>query len=140
MDQEGAVVESVYINGVNSAGFGQRFAGQLLDAVLIAVVSLVVSRVVKGPAINAITWPLTVIYYTVFEGETGQTLGKRAVKVKVVDIETGEPIGYARAFRRFIVSWVSFVVLLAGYLWMLGDAEGQTWHDKAARAIVVQTD
>jgi uncharacterized RDD family membrane protein YckC len=28
-------------------------------------------------------------------------------------------------------------VFLLGYLWMLWDSEKQTWHDKAANAVVV---
>jgi uncharacterized RDD family membrane protein YckC len=49
----------------------------------------------------------------------------------------GQPIGYGRAFLRWLVSIVSFIVLFIGYLWMLWDPEKQTWHDKAAGSVPV---
>jgi len=49
------------------------------------------------------------------------------------------PIGYGRAFVRWLVSLVSGFVILIGYLWMLWDSEKQTWHDKAANSVVVPT-
>jgi hypothetical protein len=38
---------------------------------------------------------------------------------------------------RWIVGYISFAVILIGYLWMLWDGEKQTWHDKAANDVVV---
>jgi uncharacterized RDD family membrane protein YckC len=80
-------------------------------------------------------WLLAATYYTCSEGVTGQTTGKRVLHIKVVDDVTGDPIGPARALIRFAVSWVSFIVLLAGYFWMLGNGSGQTWHDQAAHSL-----
>lgn len=131
-------MESAQI-GQLTATFGQRFAALLLDAILLAIVSLIISRVVKGALINAVNWPLAAGYYTWCEGRYGQTLGKRAVNIKVVDDLTGQSIGCARALLRFVVSWVSFIVFLIGYLAMLVEPAQQTWHDRAARSLVVPT-
>ena len=46
-------------------------------------------------------------------------------------------IGYGRAFIRWLVSIISALILLLGYLWMLWDKEKQCWHDKAANDVVV---
>ena len=64
------------------------------------------------------------VYSTSFHGSTGQTPGNAALGLRVVDIrdETGRPIGYSRAFIRWIVSLVSALVFLLGYLWMLWDS------------------
>ncbi|MBV9801857.1 MAG: RDD family protein, partial [Solirubrobacterales bacterium] len=70
-------------------------------------------------------------------GASGQTPGKRALKIRVVDVQDDVSIGYIRALLRFIVSWVSLIVLFIGYLSMLGEPSGQTWHDIAARSLVV---
>ena len=58
-------------------------------------------------------------------------------RIRVVDFETGGPIGYLRGFIRYIGRYVSAIVLLLGYLWMLWDREKQTWHDKFAGSVVV---
>jgi uncharacterized RDD family membrane protein YckC len=74
-------------------------------------------------------------YYTYFHGRTGQTPGDAAVGIRVVDIESGEVIGYGRAFGRALVSIASILVIAIGYLWMLWDPRKQTWHDKAVGSI-----
>lgn len=82
-------------------------------------------------------WLLAATYYTCSEGFTGQTTGKRLLHIKVIDDVTGVPIGPPRALLRFVVSWVSFIAVLAGYFWMLGNDAGQAWHDQAAHALVI---
>ena len=74
-------------------------------------------------------------YYTYFHGTTGQTPGDAALGLKVLDIDSREVIGYQRAFVRCLVSIVSGLVLVLGYLWMLWDPRRQTWHDKAAGTV-----
>ena len=70
-------------------------------------------------------------------GPTGQTLGKRALGIRVIDFQAGGPIGYGRAVVRYLVKTLLSWILLLGYLWMLWDREKQTWHDKAANSVVV---
>jgi uncharacterized RDD family membrane protein YckC len=77
-------------------------------------------------------------YFTYFHGRTGQTPGNAALSIRVVDIETGEVIGYGRAFGRALMAIVSTVVLLLGFLWMLWDSRKQTWHDKVVGSIPVR--
>jgi uncharacterized RDD family membrane protein YckC len=56
----------------------------------------------------------------------------------VVDETSGATIDVGRAAVRYLVSLVSGLVCLVGYLWMLWDAEKQTWHDKASKAVVIK--
>ena len=89
-------------------------------------------------AIYAISTLIGWAYYTYFEGgERGQTLGKMALSIRVIDLQTGRPIGYGRAFVRQLVKIISALVFLLGYFWMLWDKEKQTWQDKAAGSVVV---
>ena len=77
-------------------------------------------------------------YLTYLEGSaSGQTVGKKAMGIRVVDFQTGGPIGYPRAFIRWIGRYVSAIACLLGYFWMLWDREKQTWHDKFANDVVV---
>lgn len=91
---------------------------------------------VEENAASLLNFLVGIAYYTYFEGSSGK-LGKRALGVRVVDIAGGGPIGYGRAFIRYIGRIVSAIPLFLGYLWMIWDAEKQTWHDKFAQSVVV---
>ena len=58
--------------------------------------------------------------------------------VLVIDEHDGSFIGTKRAFYRILMSYVSQMVLLLGYFWMLWDKDNQTWHDKVAKSVVVR--
>jgi uncharacterized RDD family membrane protein YckC len=82
---------------------------------------------------------LSIVYYVVMIGRTGQTVGKRIVGVKVVDARSGQPIGIPRALGRHLMQGISGAVCYLGYLWMLWDDHSQTWHDKVVDSIVVKS-
>jgi uncharacterized RDD family membrane protein YckC len=58
--------------------------------------------------------------------------------VLVLDQNDGSFIGTKRAVYRGLMSYVSQLALLLGYLWMLWDPQRQTWHDKVAQSVVVK--
>jgi uncharacterized RDD family membrane protein YckC len=119
------------------AGFWQRFAAALIDGIIVGLTTEILIALLKdaGYAIGIVGG---IAYYTYLEGgPTGQTLGKRAMGIRVVDFNTGGPIGYRRGFIRYVGRIVSALVLYIGYLWMLWDQEKQTWHDKFASDVVV---
>jgi uncharacterized RDD family membrane protein YckC len=119
------------------ASFWQRFAAALIDGIIVGLTTEILIALLKGVGYG-LGIALGIIYYTYLEGgPTGQTLGKRAMGIRVVDFDTGGPIGYRRAFIRYVGRIVSAVVLYIGYLWMLWDQEKQTWHDKFASDVVV---
>jgi uncharacterized RDD family membrane protein YckC len=120
------------------SGFWRRFAATVIDGALLDIVTWILILVVHDAG-YVLGLLVTIGYYTYFHGSTGQTPGDAALSIRVVDLrdDTGKPIGYGRAFVRWLVSIVSGVVFLIGYLWMLWDPEKQTWHDKAAGSVVV---
>jgi uncharacterized RDD family membrane protein YckC len=80
-----------------------------------------------------------VVYFAKLEGgPSGQTVGKRALGIRVVDSAIGGPIGTGRAVGRYFARILSALVCYLGYLWMLWDPEKQTWHDKLANSYVVK--
>jgi uncharacterized RDD family membrane protein YckC len=121
------------------AGFWRRFVASFVDGLVLAVVQFLFDRGLGGLTAAVAGLVVAAAYFTYFHGRTGQSPGDAALGIKVVDFSggTGLPIGYPRAFLRWLVSAVSFVVLFLGYLWMLWDDEKQTWHDKAAGSVVV---
>lgn len=77
-------------------------------------------------------------YYIYFTGK-GQTLGKKALKIRVCKVEDGQVPGYVKAFLRELVGkMVSSLVFGLGYLWPLWDSRKQAWHDKIAGTVVVK--
>jgi uncharacterized RDD family membrane protein YckC len=127
------------------AGFWARFAALFIDGIVIAIIPLIVIAI--GAASNSsgllafgyILYFLGYIaYFVYFEGgPTGQTFGKRALGIRVVDFNNGGPIGYGRAFVRLIGRLISSFFCYLGYLWMLWDKEKECWQDKMANDVVV---
>jgi uncharacterized RDD family membrane protein YckC len=79
------------------------------------------------------------IYFAKLEGgPSGQTLGKKALGIAVVDETTGWPIGTGRGVGRYFARFLSNFLFGLGYLWMLWDPRKQTWHDKLAKSVVVR--
>jgi len=79
------------------------------------------------------------LYYILLTGLRGQTVGKMAVKIKVVRLDGRAPgIGYA-ALRETIAKFVSSILFLVGFFWIAWDSRNQGWHDHIARTYVIYT-
>ena len=134
------------------AGFFRRLGAFLIDSLVLSVASSILISIFFDPGSpsteefdfsfdplsSLVSTAMNVLYYGLLEGRpAGQTLGKRAFRIRVVDFETGEPIDYRRGFARAIGKILSGLVFGLGFLWMLWDRDGQTWHDKIASTTVV---
>ncbi|HET7127781.1 MAG TPA: RDD family protein [Gaiellaceae bacterium] len=120
-----------------AAGFWRRVGASVIDGLVVGIVEVIL-RLLLGGAGIALSVVFSFGYYTYFHGRTGQTPGDAALGIRVVDIDTGNVIGYGRAFGRCLVSIVSGIVIGIGYLWMLWDRHRQTWHDKAVSSLPVR--
>jgi uncharacterized RDD family membrane protein YckC len=152
------------------ASYGQRLGGWLLDWVILAAVNIPVvallggfgriddtaplnngNGIARGTSVSFdVHWwgvlvgaVLIIGYGTIFCGSTrGQTVGMMAVGVRAVDVATGQPIGYGRAFGRAALEYVLAVALFLPWvldmLFPLWDQKKQTLHDKAVRSVVVR--
>jgi uncharacterized RDD family membrane protein YckC len=69
-------------------------------------------------------------------GRTGQSLGKRVTKTKLVGELTDAPIGPMNAFVRDLVHILDGMAYV-GYLWPLWDDRRQTFADKIVRTVVI---
>jgi uncharacterized RDD family membrane protein YckC len=125
------------------AGFWIRFAANFLDTVVLLVpyLAILVLTIAIGTRVgNLLLLLIAAAYFALLEGgPSGQTLGKRVCRIRVIDQRVGGPIGPGRGLVRFLGRWVSLLVFGLGYLWMLWDPEKQTWHDRMANAVVVPT-
>jgi len=141
--------------GVIYADFGSRFLAALVDGIILAVIGFVVGALVgalfggnlRTPSdldnftllnnlIGAVIGAIYPMYFLVMQN--GQTPGKRMMRIRVVR-KDGAKLSWFDAFLREVVGkFISAFVLLLGYLWMLWDADKQTWHDKIANTIVIK--
>ncbi|GAA4714809.1 RDD family protein [Pedococcus ginsenosidimutans] len=71
------------------------------------------------------------------QGRTGQSVGKKALGLKLVDERTGQPIGAGMAFVRDLAHVLDGFFYI-GYLWPLWDDKRQTFADKILNTVVVQ--
>jgi len=76
-------------------------------------------------------------YFTFLEGGPGQTVGKKALGLRVVTPE-GERVGYLKAFARFIGKIISTVILGIGFLLAAFDSEKRTLHDRMCDTRVIR--
>jgi uncharacterized RDD family membrane protein YckC len=143
-------------------GFWIRLVAIFIDGIIIAipiVVLAVIIGIITGVAIgisgksgNAATssagagftavidilaFVLTIGYFVYFWGQ-GQTLAMRLFHLRVVDANTGQPIGYGRAALRYLGYIISGLVCYIGLIWAAFDSRKQGWHDKIAGTVVVQ--
>jgi uncharacterized RDD family membrane protein YckC len=80
---------------------------------------------------------LSAAYFVVSWTRGGQTIGMRAWRLRVVAAD-GNRVPWSHACLRFFVALVSITALGAGFWWALIDAQGRTWHDRAARTRVLR--
>jgi uncharacterized RDD family membrane protein YckC len=80
----------------------------------------------------------TLAYWGILEGKRTQSLGKKALGIRVVDINTGLPIGVGRDIGRQFARILSAIPCYLGYFWPLWDEQKQAWHDKIVSDVVVK--
>ena len=120
------------------AAFFTRFGAWLIDAILVGVVGLVIRFAIGEVGGSLVGLARGIGYYGYLEGSTsGQTIGKKALCIRVIDFNTGGPIGFGRAVIRYFGRIVSAIPCFLGFFWMLWDKERQAWHDKFATDVVV---
>ena len=70
-------------------------------------------------------------------GNTGYSIGKGALGIKLISESTGQPIGAGMAFLRYLCHIVDALPCYLGYLWPLWDAKRQTFADKIIKTVVI---
>lgn len=144
--------------GVRVASFGRRLAAWLIDAALWAVLIValfwVLQQVMVGgevpdaddPRLDpvwAIWFPVALlspfVLTTLAEGSAaGATVGKRALRLRVVPADGRRRVGWGRAAGRSLARLLSAAPLLLGYFACLWDRQHRTWHDHLSRTVVLE--
>jgi uncharacterized RDD family membrane protein YckC len=142
------------------ANRGKRLVARIIDALIVGVpVAAIMTLVVGGydladPDDNgrfAAVQGVTMLAYLLYEGlmltSSGQTVGKKLMRIRVAMLENGAvPAGSPGWIRASVytlpevVPCFGFVFWLLNVLWCTWDVPyRQCLHDKAARTVVVET-
>ncbi len=120
------------------AGFWIRFAAGFIDGIILGAVASAALAFSDYATRNLVQLILSGAYFTYLHStKAGQTIGQRLCGIRVVDASTGLQVNPGMAAARWLMSYVSAVPFLLGYLWMLWDPMKQTWHDKVGNTLVV---
>jgi uncharacterized RDD family membrane protein YckC len=126
------------------ASFGIRLLGHICDNIMMIAVTfpfIILSSSVSGTAAiasQAAQFVVSFAFLAHWIGKQGGSPLRRKLGVYILDENDGSYIGTQRAAIRIIMSWVSGLVLLLGYLSMLWNPQRQTWHDRVANSVVVR--
>jgi uncharacterized RDD family membrane protein YckC len=157
-----AYAPTPYVGQASYGGFWIRFLAIFLDGLIISIPLIIVGVILgavtglaiglsgntNGQAVSTATVPLvafiriiafalTLGYFVYFWG-TGSTPAMRLFRLRVVDANTGAPIGYGRAALRYLGYLISVFVCYIGLIWAAFDGRKQGWHDKIANTVVLQ--
>ena len=124
------------IVAVEYMGFWIRLVATIVDVVIIWLFFWMLSLVLLSSAI--LVGPL--LYYWLFTGLKGQTLGKMLVGIKVVDAQGNRPGLFLAALREVLGKIISTIVFYLGFFWSAWDRQKQGWHDKIADTYVVKVE
>ena len=80
---------------------------------------------------------MKIFYQAFFVMKYGATLGKIAMKIRIVEVKTLQTPNVIVALNRSIVRIISEMFFYLGYIWGMMDPNRQTWHDKSARTLVI---
>lgn len=78
------------------------------------------------------------IIYAILLSKLGQTPGKKAYVMKVVDVDTKENIGFFRAFIRFVAFLFSATIFL-GLIVPFYRKDNRALHDLICNTVVIST-
>ena len=128
----------------------ERLYAALVDVAVLAPIFAIVVYFASRAARVAIpalqpAWPylvgyllfLGLVYGCYFTGTTGQTVGKMAAGLRVVDA-AGQPPGYVRAFVRALVGACGVLAAGLGLVPMMFDPARRAFHDRLLRTRVIK--
>lgn len=123
----------------------KRIVAIIIDSILLFVVTAVLVGIFVAISSrlsvlgNLLGLLIAFAYFVYFEGESGQTIGKRVMDLVVVT-EDGEPIDYGTAAIRTVLRIIDGLFLyLVGFIVVLVTDRKQRLGDIAADTVVVRT-
>lgn len=121
------------------AGFWVRFVAYIIDSFVVGIpLGLLVSAAGGAAAvIYVLGFLVSIAYFVYFWSTSGQTLGQKAVNIRVVGAENGAIITPGQAGIRYVGLLISTWLIFLGLIWVAIDPRKQGWHDKMANTLVI---
>ena len=124
------------------AGFWIRFLARLIDWLFVMLIFSFLISVIGVRDIPEISLLILIIlnysYFTIMTKSRGQTLGKMAFGIQVVDSQGNIPSLRIVLLREILYKELSALPLLLGYAWAGWDINKKAWHDHFARTFVIK--
>lgn len=132
------------------ASWSRRVGATLVDVLVLLALGLVGGIVAGIASVGSQSLGILLIVLTyagvfafsawqlVVQGRTGQTIGKKAVGIRLVRLRDGQPVGPGLSIGRYFVHLLDAYSLLLGYLWPLWDKKNQTFADKCLSTVVLK--
>ena len=127
----------------------QRVLGTLVDLVPMLAIWIpgIILAAIFGAISSALGFLVNLVVFVVWlgywvmqlikQGNTGQTIGKKIMGLKVISESTGQPIGPGPSVVRALAHFVDSIICYIGYLFPLWDPKKQTLADKIMGTVVV---
>lgn len=112
--------------------FSELFSSiTVLDEATLLTINMFISQNI------VIVFLMKLLYHTIFVWQNGMTLGKYMMKIKVIDLQTGDTPNFQKALLRGLVRLISEVLFYFGFIMAFFMPMNQTLHDKLSTCIVV---
>ena len=143
------IEERLRASGMELVPLGKRTFAYMIDDMLISTLFVIIlwTPIAQARSVEEIVsivngvWLYMVmtqiLYHTLFIWQYGASLGKMAMKMQVVEIETMMKPRLVVAFNRAVFRIVSGMIFYLGFAWAFFDPCRQAWHDKTASTLVV---
>lgn len=113
------------------AGFWIRMAALLLDVILVAFLTSVLTHT------HDLELPVLAAYGAMMWKLRGATVGGIVFDLRIVRLD-GRPVDWETAIIRALSCFLSLAVAGLGFIWIAFDPNNQAWHDKIAGTVVVR--
>lgn len=138
------------MNEKEYAGFWIRAGASLLDTILMMIIFFPVLTAIYGKGywsdesftqgfwdiiFNYILPAIAVIVFWIYKSATP---GKMALRLTIVDAETGGKPSTGQFIGRYLAYYLSMLPLFLGFIWVAFDKRKQGWHDKLAGTVVIR--
>jgi len=126
----------------------RRFGAIFYDAFLLLTVLFVASFLIVIPTgikpedpyfflFQIYIFVIAYLYFAWCWTRSGQTLGMRTWKMKVVN-EDESKLTWGTSLLRFVIAMLSWLPLGLGFVWSIWDKQHRTWHDIASKTKLVK--
>lgn len=131
------------------AGFWIRVGAALIDTLIIVLITgpilfqvyganyLLMEGWIAGTWDFLLSWVFPAVAIIAFWVYRSATPGKMALRLTIVDADTGEKPTTGQFVLRYLGYFVSMIPFMLGLIWVGIDERKQGFHDKIARTVVI---